>query len=482
MTNQFNTKGISMKTAKLAPLSLGVCVWAMCSSVSAQPVLPDQRGVFGSSASATLPIDVLPPGARALGLAGAFTAVADDATAAEANPAGLTILNQPEVSLHLRDSDFSVDFVDVEALDASSFGGPGGSLIKTFEDSSNNVSFASVVKPFDRFVVSAFYGSQLDISAATPTEVRFDPGFIDTFTNDNFLDAEVDGFGLSAAFRINDLVSVGLTVKNTDLEVRSVDRLQVDDFNDLEDVFGDPQFGIGSRQDFANVIDDISTVEAILDGDDSDTVFNVGVLINPNGKWSFGAVYKEGASFTVSGLTTVTTQLSCPGSDSLSAFCNDVFDLVPDVVDSLNTQSVTPTRQEIAIPDRLTLGLALRPSDTLLLSLDLNLVEYEDLPAPRRGALGFGATSAGENLSNEIQYHFGVEKVFPLSGEWLNVFTVRGGVFEEKDRDGFRQLDTNDRHYTFGLGAVIRSLQVDLAYEASDTVDTILLSGIYRFD
>ena len=41
-------------------------------------------------------------GARALGLAGAFTAVADDATAASWNPAGLTQLERPEVSGVLR--------------------------------------------------------------------------------------------------------------------------------------------------------------------------------------------------------------------------------------------------------------------------------------------------------------------------------------------------------------------------------------------
>ncbi len=38
-------------------------------------------------------------GARALGMAGAFTAIADDATAASWNPAGLCVLERPEASL-----------------------------------------------------------------------------------------------------------------------------------------------------------------------------------------------------------------------------------------------------------------------------------------------------------------------------------------------------------------------------------------------
>jgi hypothetical protein len=41
-------------------------------------------------------------GARALGVAGAFTAVADDATAASWNPAGLIQLERPEASFMLR--------------------------------------------------------------------------------------------------------------------------------------------------------------------------------------------------------------------------------------------------------------------------------------------------------------------------------------------------------------------------------------------
>src|SRR5213079_2894630 len=42
------------------------------------------------------------PGARSLGMGGAFLGLADDASAAEANPAGLTILRKPQVSVEIR--------------------------------------------------------------------------------------------------------------------------------------------------------------------------------------------------------------------------------------------------------------------------------------------------------------------------------------------------------------------------------------------
>src|SRR5437867_12117558 len=42
------------------------------------------------------------PGARSLGMGGAFLGLADDASSAEANPAGLTVLRKREISVELR--------------------------------------------------------------------------------------------------------------------------------------------------------------------------------------------------------------------------------------------------------------------------------------------------------------------------------------------------------------------------------------------
>src|SRR6185369_17997672 len=47
-------------------------------------------------------LNLTTPGARAIGMGGAFIGRADDATAAETNPAGLTILSRPEISFEYR--------------------------------------------------------------------------------------------------------------------------------------------------------------------------------------------------------------------------------------------------------------------------------------------------------------------------------------------------------------------------------------------
>jgi hypothetical protein len=51
------------------------------------------------------------PGARSIGLGGAFVAIADDATAAFANPAGLVQILRPEISMELR---FTASYNDAE--------------------------------------------------------------------------------------------------------------------------------------------------------------------------------------------------------------------------------------------------------------------------------------------------------------------------------------------------------------------------------
>ena len=83
----------------------GISLW--CYSAQAQEPIP-QKVV---NASTPNPVG---SGARAMGMGGAFIAVADDATAASWNPAGLTQLKRPELSFALsyfhRRDDFDSEF------------------------------------------------------------------------------------------------------------------------------------------------------------------------------------------------------------------------------------------------------------------------------------------------------------------------------------------------------------------------------------
>lgn len=62
--------------------------------------------------NAGLQFSFAPPGARSRGMGGAFIGLADDATAAYSNPAGLLWLRKPEVAVEARASRFSLRYPD----------------------------------------------------------------------------------------------------------------------------------------------------------------------------------------------------------------------------------------------------------------------------------------------------------------------------------------------------------------------------------
>jgi hypothetical protein len=96
-----------------------------------RPALPEPMAIF----TAPLPVG---SGARALGLAGAFTAIADDATAASWNPAGLVQLERPELSAV---GMFSFDRQELSADDPD---------LRLRDESFSNqaLNYASAVLPF----------------------------------------------------------------------------------------------------------------------------------------------------------------------------------------------------------------------------------------------------------------------------------------------------------------------------------------------
>src|SRR6266852_3106701 len=76
-----------------------ICLFAAISVAAALPVAAQNTDIESLSG---LTFNFGNPGARSLGMGGAFLGLADDASASEANPAGLTVLRRPEVSLEVR--------------------------------------------------------------------------------------------------------------------------------------------------------------------------------------------------------------------------------------------------------------------------------------------------------------------------------------------------------------------------------------------
>ncbi|MEM9302127.1 MAG: outer membrane protein transport protein [Pseudomonadota bacterium] len=478
----------------LALIALAMAVPALAQvELPPSPVRPDNVNPTAPTSVSGIPIDQLPPGARALGLGGAFSAVADDATAAEANPAGQVQLLEPEFSLHLRHSDNDLDFYDAEQRNPLPFTGQAPNPINNFSDSSTNVSFASFVYPIDNFVVSAFYTNNADLSALAAPTTFADEIFVDTYTSRQQLGGELDGYGLSVAYRINDRLSIGFTAKRNEISLSSFDQTQIDNFRDFEFIFNQARPDI-SAEEFASVINDSFLIDSQIEDDDSAMSYSMGLLMKPTDKWSLALTYRIGAEFDIVSDAVFTQSIGCVGSGQARDVCDLGFRGID--LDPFNSTQITSLPANVRVPDVLTFGAAWRPSDTLLFSLDINKTSYGDLAQPRSRTLGFEFPVDGtpfgdppttildvEPIEDEWTINFGAEKVFFLDSDLFNLFTVRAGAFTDEDRDGTTLLDTDDTHITAGLGLVLLDykLQIDVAADFSDRTDNIVLSAIYKF-
>jgi len=473
-------------TVKLI-LSFVVLMFSVNAFGQCSPIIdPDCTPSIGDTAFSGLPIDQLPPGARSLGLGGAFVGVADDATAAIANPGGLTILTAKEISINVRNSDSDVAFFDPDAFDSTASNAGTGRMDKQYSDSSTDVSFASFVLPFDRWVFSAYYSDQLNFSSYQDggPDVVTSNANMDTYINNNSIDASLNGYGISGAFRVTDSFSIGLTVARSKIDIKSVDDWQVDNFYDVELDLAllYPEY---TKEQYADVVLDEFFINSTIDESKSDTTFSLGLLYSLNSSWSFGLVYRQGAEFNVDTNTTGSYNFDCTGDSGATANCEDFLSGISIPISETFSYPSTPSR--IKVPDTLSFGIGWRPSDLWLVSFDVNRIGYGDTTPIRTitQGLGLDVNSDGQ-LTEEIKdgttFHVGVEKVFVLQSN--NTFSIRGGAFTIEDHDGIKNIDSSDTAFTVGIGTTFGSMsqfQMDLGASFSDATNNIILSGIYRF-
>ncbi len=198
------------------------------------------------------------PGARSLGIAGAFVALADDATAAFSNPAGLVQIQRLEVSLELRGE------VDL--------GGPSGGAIS--RTGASLVGFASFVYPRKRFSLALYYHQLVDLGVST-TSVA--PLTAESFWLQNGSAAlAMSVGGLAAAYQVRENLSVGLGVSSYALDLSGR----------FEEIAVTGTTGVGIRL-------------AVLEGTASDLALTAGVLWDFAPAFRLGGFYRQGPRFEV---------------------------------------------------------------------------------------------------------------------------------------------------------------------------------------
>ena len=431
------------------------------------------------------------PGARSLGMGGAFLGLADDASAAEANPAGLTILRKPEVSIEAR------NYLEQQLFTTS---GTFPNVERTaFTHHSDRVvvTFGSFVWPIkNKFTIGGYYHEPLNnegggVVVAREDEITGDitplPNFYLPAENNQpiggpitrqecldrrralnnpfaCLEYRVDPFvsalqvrqrtfGLAGAWQVHPKLSLGATVRHQRF---------------LESAF---TFRFTPQLDPKQVV--VQATARVENGEvdiveETDTTFTLGFKWSPHARVSVGGVYKQGPQFD--------TPLFY--ADSASNF---------DFGAVANTS--------FHIPDIAGIGVSVRPIDPLTINFDAVHVTYSNLvddfvsinAAVR--ALGDAPFEANDvtELRVGAEYFFTTKVPFALrAGYWRDPkhsiewggplnhpqFIAEAMLYPEgEDQD----------HFSIGAGVAWPRFQIDAAYDTSKHYKVGSISLVTRF-
>jgi long-subunit fatty acid transport protein len=359
-------------------------------------------------------------GARAIGMGSAFIAVADDATAASWNPAGLTQLERPELSLVYSSKFFSEEF------SSDSFSGIDGQHDVDIHD----INYLSFVYPIPRtiagrnLVLSINYLSQYDFDRTLTAERRvigFAAAGGSILQQQGRVDYRQDGklatVSPAIGFELTEWLSIGATmnlwhsklIPNNEWGTRYMER------NQPFLIDGAP---IAAPASWTRRTEEYDKVKG--------TNFTAGILLKPTERLSIGAVYHSKLDADV---RYTDTRRSWPAG-----------------VGEIKTRR----DKTVTLPSAFGMGAAYRfPGDKLTLSFDVtrrNWAEYviDDPDNPFRPARRLSGVTGQHNSLADIDptwtVRFGGEYVFVNAKKPKQDYlpSVRAGVFYDPEPSGGR--------------------------------------------
>jgi long-subunit fatty acid transport protein len=426
------------------------------------------------------------PGARSLGMGGAFLGLADDASAAEANPAGLTILRKPE---------FSVEGRNYQEQQVFSTSGTYPDISRTaFSHYSQrvDVTFASFVYPVKNFTFGAYYHEPLRnegsgqvvpvrndftgeiktnvpdfylptdgvsgpvtraqciaLNTANPTKIACSGYTILPFLS--AVDIHEKTFGLAGAWKIGKL-SVGGTVRYHRFGETAF-TFRVNDTFDFDSI---------SVQATSDITKNNQTAKDV-----HDVTFAGGFKFEANDKLSFGGVYKQGAKYQ--------TPTFAANSDT-----------------NFNFVKVADTT--FHVPDIYGVGISFRPIPVLTINADAVRVKYSNLvdafvsinQSVRDAGNPFVAKDATEAHIG-AEYFFSTKIPFALrAGYWRDPSHAiqYNGPLNDPNRVAAAILfpkGENHNHVSAGAGLAWPRFQIDFGYDRSDLYRVGSISAVVRY-
>jgi long-subunit fatty acid transport protein len=399
------------------------------------------------------------PGARSMGLGGAFVGLADDATAAISNPAGLTQLLKPEVSIEARHWSHSTPYTHNGRIENL----PSGNGIDdtvgihrlSSEYSTSGISFLSFAFPVGKWTL-AFYRHELaDLEFMGETQGLFGGGTVccqvREYDQRVTSDLEIVSYGVATAYRLSDRVDLGLGVVYTDASVQTSAAQYSTDDDTLASIFG-PNSYLPER----SIVSERGSIN------DADWALTGGLLWRLSDSWSIGGVYRQAPEFKIN-------------TEAIAGQLID-FGVPPGNVLARNVG------HPVEFPDSYGLGFAYRAaSGRLTISFQWDHVTYSNIAQ---------SLELDDQTVDDIDtLHLGAEYVFIDS---TPIIALRLGTWLEPDHQVYATIDDpflqallpqgdDDVHFSAGLGLAMNRFQVDFAFDFADHVDTFALSAVFNF-
>lgn len=389
-------------------------------------------------------------GARAMGMGGAFIGIADDATAASWNPAGLIQLEKPELSLVGAYYDRREEFTSNSHPEINNVGEADGV----------NINYFSFTYPFHFYrniVVSLNYQRLYEFERNFAHRLDFSSEGLDLSQMKRFeQDGSLGALGLAAAIEISPSISLGATVNIW------TDKLLWD--NGWTETYLE-----GSVGTLGGVPVTIDTQIYEEYSDFRGINANLGITWNFYRGFTLGAVLKTPFEATIDHEFRISQE---------STFAPPVDTTVTSGQDYLE-------EVRLDMPLSYGIGLAWRVSDALSIDLDIYRTHWSDYILADSQGNRFspidGRPESESSVDDTTQVRLGGEYLF-ISQEKDMVVPVRAGLFYDPEPSA----GSGKKYYgiSVGSGVAYKRFVFDVAYQFrwADGVNTYNLIATSEAD
>lgn len=426
------------------------------------------------------------PGARARGIGGAFVALADDSSAALANPAGIAFLDR-QFSLELiHDEDKSPvgqqtqgDVTTTGIFPDINFTVSADPYRVWSDSDSNRINNASFVFPIPKanLGIAVYYAALADlrqeynVGAGLMCDDNGSPflpgagggcGYEDPYYYlytpfDVTARLESELLGASLGWKIGDSFAIGGSVAYA------------------KTTFSGASTSTGIQDDVGNPVIFEFTHSSTID--DTDVMYSLGFLYR-GGLVGVGLNYRSGMSFAID---------------------NGYLDTAGNPIEGFDFTG------EFRIPERFAGGISFFPGDHWVIATEYVRIPYSTIPKGMPEQFEFSREAAGvEYTSSDVsEIHVGAEyTTFSAGKGW----SIRAGYWRDESHliyssQGYNdpvvtledvdlaatsllyeKLELDFDHFTVGFGAALGKFRFDLAVDYSPDVGTdFLLSGVFYF-